>query len=254
MSLVSTSQRNSLPEHMSAALLPWELASELHDLYKAYQEQFQPSGPAEIELIEQLTMISFKRRRIALAERASHMATAQQRSSIERGDQITRRALCADPSRDRSHTSSHEALKTDETTDIRDKRDLADSLQRSETAIALLEGAPEEDLTNEALALLSDDTRAWWEDHKEDLEDSSEPLSQHLLSFLRVDVIPLLKNGLKSIQQRPLVRQQIHGESLDPTRLTILHKMDERLARQFDQTLQTLERLQSKASKLRSRR
>ena len=54
----------------------------------------------------------------------------------------------------------------------------------------------------------------------------------------------MLKNGLKSIQQRPLVRQQIHGESLDPVRLTTLHKLDERLARQFDQTLQALERLQ----------
>ena len=251
MSLVSISQKNTLPDHMLGALLPWEAKSDLHALFRRYVEHYRPSGPAEDELVERLTMIAFKRRRIALAERASHMATAQQRASIERADQVTRRALCADPSRDRSHTCSLEALKTDDSADIRDKRDLADSLQRSETSIALLEDAKEEDRVSEALTLLNEDTRAWWEDHKEDLEDSSEPLSQHLLSFLRVDVIPLLKNGLKSIQQRPLVRQQIHGESLDPTRLTILHKMDDRLAKQFDQTLQTLERLQSAARRRR---
>jgi hypothetical protein len=126
------------------------------------------------------------------------VATSEQLSRTERGGQVCRRALCADQSRDRSFTCSLEALKTDETADIRDKRGLADSLRRSETAISLLEDTPKEDLTSEVLALLSDDTRAWVEDHKEDLEGSSEPPSQHLLSFLRVNVIPALKKDEKT--------------------------------------------------------
>ena len=250
MTLVSTSQRNSLPDHLKSVLLPWEAETDLFSLFQSYHQHYLPRGPAETDLVEQLLLISWKRRRLTLAERAAHMAAAHQRASMEPADPIARRALCADPSRDRTQTHSYDALKTDEVSDIQDKRDIEEDRQMTMAAVALLEdkGA---DGYDEALNALRSDTREWWEDQVENSEVELASRPDQLLTFLKAEVLPVLNNSLTGINQRPLVRQQIQGESLDPLRLTTLHKMDERLARQFDQTLRTLERLQSPAHKRR---
>lgn len=246
--LVSTDLRNSLPDHLENALLPWEDTDAFFELLRSYHQRYVPIGPAETELIETLALLSWKRRRISLAERAAHLAMAKQRSGMERADAVSMRARCAEPSTDRLHTNSYEALKTDEDADLRDKRDIAEDLAMTQNAMRLIQDNGQ-DAYEQAVEALREDTRNWWVEASVPESGDYEQNAQHLLKFLETDVIPTLINGAKGIDQRPAIRLQIHGESVDPIRLTTLHKLDERLQRQYDQTLRTLERVQSSGRK-----
>lgn len=242
--LVSTGLRNALPDHLQNALLPWESETEFHDLLRAYEQRYVPNGAAETDLVESLCLIAWKRRRLGLAERAAHMSAAKQRSSMERTDPVSMRAHCASPSKDRLHTNSFEALKTDEEADIRDKRDIAEDLAMTQAALRILKDGGQ-DSYDQALAALRADTLVWWKSSSDPEENEYEANAEGLLKFIETEVIPVLVNGVKGIDQRPAIRLQLYGESVDPIWLTTLHKMDERLQRQFDQTLRTLERVQS---------
>lgn len=248
-SLVSTSLRNSLPDHLKAALLPWESEDEFQSLLNDYMRHHSPLGPVEIDLVETLAMISWKRRRIALSERAAHMAMAKQRASLERADPVAMRALCADPTRQRTLTNSYEALRSDDETDHVERVKL--ERQRQATMAVKCKVGVEGGLEfSEALSALPQDIRDWWQ-HFQDNPDEGEYSSdlEGLRTFINDDVLKTLADEIEALRQKPLVRQQIHGESTDPVRLEQLHKLDERLLRQYERIADHLRCRGKKAKK-----
>ena len=244
VSLVSTSRRNALPDYLRHALLPWESEAEFHDHLNDYLDQFSPVGPVQLDCVETLALIAWKRRRIMLAERAAHMAMAKKRASIERADPVARRALCADPDAGMTLTNSYEALRKDDDADVLQRVESERELRGIRT---VLQGLKDKTITTleEALQGLPRNTLDWWE-HIQENEDENEFGSdlKALVAFLVKDVIKMLEDDIEACRQRPIVRQQIHGESVDPDRLEALHKLDERLARQYEQTLKTLDQVQ----------
>ncbi|MAP95922.1 MAG: hypothetical protein CMK07_13315 [Ponticaulis sp.] len=69
------------------------------------------------------------------------------------------------------------------------------------------------------------------------------------MRFLKTTAVKLIESDIRGVAQRPLIRQQVYGETVTAVRLNALHKLDERLHRQYDQTPRTLERVQKPARK-----
>ena len=102
-----------------------------------------------------------------------------------------------------------------------------------------------------ALAALRDDTREWWEDVLErdpdDLDEDEEPATvdaESLRRFLERKVLPWFETRRKELSNRPLIREQAYGESLDADKLAGLARYEVHLDRKMERTLTMLIRLQ----------
>ena len=103
---------------------------------------------------------------------------------------------------------------------------------------------------NAALAVLREDTREWWEESltedPEEREEGDEPYaadSDGLLKFLAAEVLPWYAARRKELSNRPLIREQAFGESLDPNKLERLARYETHLDRKLERTLAMLLRL-----------
>src|SRR5208283_4184406 len=101
-----------------------------------------------------------------------------------------------------------------------------------------------------ALEMLREDTRAWWADtlarNPGELDEGEEPATadaEGLRRFLEVEVLPWFKARRKELANRPLIREQAFGQSLDPDKLERLGRYEVRLDRKFERTLAMLLRL-----------
>jgi hypothetical protein len=77
-----------------------------------------------------------------------------------------------------------------------------------------------------ALASLRSDTQAWWVEvlarDPDELYGNQEPATADvdgLRRFLEGDVLPWFETRKKELANRPLIREQAFGESLDPDKL-----------------------------------
>ena len=94
-----------------------------------------------------------------------------------------------------------------------------------------------------ALASLEEDLAEWWEETCGEEERFTEDC-KGLRAFVSTKLEPWLSGLKQEAEERPGVRLQADGESLDPARLGVLHGLDERLTRQFEKSLSMLIRLQ----------
>jgi hypothetical protein len=101
-----------------------------------------------------------------------------------------------------------------------------------------------------ALAELRDDTQAWWADVLTGdvavLEENERPGTADvdgLRHFLENKVIPWFANRREEIGQRPLLRDQAFGESLNPDKLERLGRYEVHLDRKLERMLSILFRL-----------
>ncbi len=81
----------------------------------------------------------------------------------------------------------------------------------------------------------------------EDLDEDEEPATRDaagLLRFLEKEVLPWYVQRRKELENRPLIRAQAFGESLDPDRLERLGRYEVHLDRKLERTLAMLIRLQ----------
>jgi hypothetical protein len=101
---------NTAPNHLRVALLTWEDAAVFEALHAGYMTAYLPVGPAEVSLVEQLTWLDWRRRRLQLGERALHMAQLEARTSDKRFDTLSRRA-CQMADVGRPQVSSVEAVR-----------------------------------------------------------------------------------------------------------------------------------------------
>jgi len=108
-------------------------------------------------------------------------------------------------------------------------------------------GSRRNDRYEAALAALREDTRTWWSNMlAEDpakLEDDEEPFTadpEGLRRFLEGEVQPWFENRRKEIANRPLIREQAFGESLDPDKLERLGRYEVHLDRKLERMLAML--------------
>ncbi len=244
-------------DHLVRALLPWEDEGEFRTLRRELMQEHDPEGQTETELVAQLAWIAWRRRRLLLGERASHMAAVAERQTADHTQRQTiARALVAT-----SQKGQKEELPAAMTSTASDDAATIIDVEEDEgmtmRAIAILEtGDP--GVYAEALAALREDTQDWWEDTVSDDEimhpdgqpqegDKYLPYSrctEQLLRFLKEHVLEIFTSTRGEVSRRPAIRLQAYGESLDPFRADKIFALDERLNRQFEKVLGMLLRLQ----------
>ena len=101
-----------------------------------------------------------------------------------------------------------------------------------------------------ALAALREDTRAWWADltarDPDELDEDEVPTTadaESLRLFLEGKVLPWFEGRKKELANRPLIREQAFGETLDPDKLERLGRYEAHLDRKVERMLAMLLRL-----------
>ena len=77
----------------------------------------------------------------------------------------------------------------------------------------------------------------------DDDEESFSPDGESLRRFIEQKVLPNLETRGKELSNRPLIREQAFGESLDPNKLEHLARYEVHLDRKLERTLAMLFRL-----------
>jgi hypothetical protein len=227
------------PSPYQVALLPWEDAEAFGCLREEYFSAYPPGGPVERHILEQIVWCDWRRRRLVLGERALHMASLDSRTSGERRDALSRRALAVSGGT-KPEISSAGAIKNDDDEDAETEQMWAGMVEQAETAEGLLE-ADAEDCYAQALASLPVETAEWFLETCQTEEKYNQD-RESLERFISAEVLPFFRKHLAGAQAGPTVRLQAWGESLDPHRMDRLMQLDERLLRQYEKLLGMLER------------
>ena len=227
-------------------VLPWEDETEYQTLLEALATEHTPEGPTEEHLVEELAGILWRTRRLRLAEAAAHRRGLEDTLAPYR--ETVKAALV--------HLDTpHESDQLADAIRMTD-RDTAEAIAEMEEDEAMTTRAIKQlhsgkrNAYNAALAVLRDDTREWWEESltedQEEREECDEPYvadSDGLLKFLAAKVLPWYVTRRKELSNRPLIREQAFGESLDPNKLERLARYETHLDRKLERTLAMLLRL-----------
>jgi hypothetical protein len=228
------------------AVLPWEDADEYDAVLAAFREEHAPQGPTEEHLVEELAGIVWRKRRLRLAEGAAHRKGLYK--TMDTYSSTVRVAL--------AHLHKGEGTEGVEDA-IRDTpagaRDAMRDLQADEAmtrrALTLLESR-RNDSYEAALAALREDTQGWWADMLEreadDLDEGQEPFAaapDDLRRFIETEVLPWYDRRRTELANRPLIRDQAFGESLDADKLEVLARYEVHLDRKLERMLTMLLRL-----------
>jgi len=128
-------------------------------------------------------------------------------------------------------------------------RDMEEDEAMTRQALDLL-NSRRNDPYEAATAALREDTQQWWADtlarDPAELEEDEEPFTadaEGLRRFLEDEVLPWFEARKKELANRPLIREQAFGESLDPDKLERLGRYEVHLDRKLERTLAMLLRL-----------
>ena len=128
-------------------------------------------------------------------------------------------------------------------------RDLQADEAMSRRAVGLLDSR-RNDRYEAALAALRKDTRDWWADMLErepdDLDEGQAPFKadlDDLRRFIETEVLPWDDRRRTELANRPLIRDQAFGESLDEEKLEVLARYEVHLDRKLERMLTMLLRL-----------
>lgn len=247
---MSQSLTNRPDGTIASGLLPWEDADAFHALRLDWRIAYDPKGPAEEGLIDQLVWIEWRRRRLVLAERALHMGQADSRVSGEHGKRhaIVARATVHRPTALRKY-ASRTVLQTETDDDQALREDAVADREMTEAALRTLDADGDAGF-EAALAALRADSRDYWADVHEDEPERYPGTADGLRRFIELKLLPLLDEQDVEAADRADVRLQVIGESVDPIRMEKLLALDERLTRQYEKALGMLIRLQEMRAKV----
>jgi hypothetical protein len=231
-------------------VLPWEDKAEYEALLNALVEEYAPHGPSEEHLVEEIAGVIWRKRRLRLAEAASHrrginQATASYSDTLNTAlNQVEHLGPIIDAV---SATLSVTA------------KELADLKGRDASLRLALEilsvGKP--GAYNAALAELDEPTRTSWQEQlapePEETDDGDpdedwEPYTADatgLADFLEHYILPECAKQLTYVENRSVIRMQVLGEALDCDKLERLGRYEVQLDRKLERMLAMLLRLQN---------
>lgn len=228
------------------AVLPWEDGEEYSALLAVFREEHAPKGPTEEHLVEELAGIVWRKRRLRLAEAATHRKGLHE--TMDTYSKTARVALAHLSSGERTQGVSEAVQDTPADTEEA-VRDLKADEGMSRRAIGFLD-TRRNDRYEAALAVLREDTRAWWADiltyEPGDLDEGQAPFAANpddLRRFIETEVQPWYDRRRTELANRPLIRDQAFGESLDGSRLEVLARYEVHLDRKLKRMLSILLRL-----------
>jgi len=238
--------RLNAPEAAINALLPWESQEAFLALLDGLHTEYKPRGSSEAVLVDRLAWLIWKRQRIMLAERAAHLVEVSRHVGSSEGRTLVRRALVASGVEQVS-ANAGSALETQAHDDAEEGAYNDSEARDLEKAVAILEAGETEASIKAALACLRQDSLDWWANvvADEGETDTTEERAARLLSFITGSLQEQMTEQIQAVDQRPAVRLQVWGQSLDPFRAAKLMALDGELDRQFERTLGMLLKLQS---------
>jgi hypothetical protein len=215
-------------------ILPWEDEREYSVLLDALVAEHKPKGPTEEHLVEEVTGILWRKRRLRLAEAAAfHRGLGSAISSNQKPIEAALAHL------DTSETTAEIArLNERETIAFR----VLDLLQKGSARAY-----------DKALATLGEETRRRWTDSIKPRpqlglvmfeETAYTANAEGLIEFLQTEVMPLYERQRSELENRPQIREQVIGEALEPEKLEGLARYEIHLDRKLERTLTMLLRLQ----------
>ena len=218
-------------------LLPWEDGDAYKTLHAAMLEEYDPQGPTERHLVEELAGCIWRMKRVALAESALHRVGMFDGLDIGGNNPVT-------------HAIAHLGITALQATDKETAADLkdakADRAMTEKALVILREGKG--NAYEDALAALREDTQGWWASKLSDedsYDETPDPDAEGLRSFLESEVIPDHDVTERKLEHRPMIRLQMYGETLDPKKHQILAQHESHLDRKFERTLALLLKLQN---------
>jgi hypothetical protein len=221
-------------------VLPWENADEYRALLEALVAEHGPQGPTEEHLVEEIAGIMWRKRRLRLAEAAAHRRGLD--GTLASYRETVKVALVH-----LDTTGQSERVVDAIRASAEDTRDDLTDMEADETmtrhALELLR-SKRNDAYEAALAALREDTQAWWADmlarDPDEIEEGEEPATadvEGLRSFIEGEVLPWFENRKKELANRPLIREQAFGESLDADKLERLGRYEIHLDRKLERML-----------------
>lgn len=238
---------NRLPALLQQALLPWEDADELATLLGELIGEFAPVTASQRHLVEQLALGLWRKRRVAQAEKALHLDTLRRQTGALYSDLVVDSARLAVGAAGKG-VSLAQVLDASPTQEATQRAALDADEAATLKALAILRRGGRQAYAR-ALAALADDTRAWWaellaeEVNGAAAEPAWCPTAANLQRFLEEEVMPMHMHDRAQLGARQAIREQAHGQSLDPDRAGRLQGYELRLDRQIERTLGLLVKL-----------
>jgi hypothetical protein len=226
-------------------VLPWEDKAEYEALLNALVEEYAPHGPTEEHLVEEIAGVIWRKRRLRLAEAASH-----QRGIEKATDPLSDALFTALKVGFRPIIDIVSAMPPVTARDL-DTWGRRNALLR---ALEILkEGKP--GAYEAALAELDEQTRTSWqeklapepEDTDEDPHEASERFTADAVTlevYLATFALPECVNQLICVENQSVFRTQVLGEALDCDKLERLGRYEVQLDRKLERMLAMLLRLQ----------
>src|SRR5438067_4418396 len=228
------------------SVLPWEDADEYSTLVATLVTEHDPQGPTEEHLVEELAGVLWRKRRLRLAEAATHRRGLDK--ALSSYGQTAKVALVHVDGRADSEWSADAVRSTPADTE-EDIRDMEEDEAITNRALKLLD-SHRNDAYEKALSALRDDTQDWWARElargPKDLGPSEEratPDPGSLRRFIENEVLPWFENRRRELENRPLIRDQAFGEAFDPDKLERLGRYEVHLDRKLERMLSMLIRL-----------
>ena len=237
-------------------VLPWEDADEYRGLVEALVTDHAPVGVTEEHLVEELAGVLWRKRRLRLAEAAAHRRGLK--GTFAPYHETVKAALVhLDATKQTERVV--DAIRSTDAETASELTELAKDEAMTKMALALLNtGAA--GAYDEALATLHPSTRQAWEelfedqsedggsraaddDEAEEEGDDYTADAASLVRFLSKDVKSWYEARRKELLNRPLIREQAFGESLDANRLESLGRYEVHLDRKLERMLAMLLRL-----------
>ena len=239
-------------------LLPWESVDEYETLVAELADEYAPEGPTERHLVDQIAGIIWRQRRVTLAENALHRKGLYDAANRGYGNSKPAEHAVAHLGdvKGGDLTAALTATDDDTAANLEGCKDARAETEKALAALDLDKGTGYE----KALGLLSEGVRDWWlrkiEEDAERAEDNPDeamgytPDADGLWTFIEEEALTLHENVERGLTNRPLVRVQAYGESLDPEKHQLLARHEAHLDRKLERIIGLLLKLQNTRRKV----
>jgi hypothetical protein len=226
------------------AILPWEPREDYEALHLALVGEYAPEGPTEEHLVEEIAGIIWRKRRLRLAETAAFRKKYRSKIDHDRSDTMASGVVGAwTGSTNKLYWNTNVFnLKSDQV--AQELEEATEALHNAEKAQEIID--PESpDTYNQALEMLADGLREWWEEELQGEGSNYSPSPEDLLSFLEAEVIPYFSQRRAVLSNHGSIMAQVQGEALDTEKLENLARYEVFLDRKLERILSMLLKLQA---------
>lgn len=219
-------------------VLSHENGEEFADLMAALIEEHQPAGMTERHLIEELSSIIWRKRRVLLAEGAK--INEGLKGSARNAEGIISAAAPFEHGLSGKGTDLRDLIGLTSAEIAERQRDARNDLDATRKASAILRRGGDSAYDKAFRALMSD-SRDWWQQYVEEEEYAAN--AEGLAEFIQIHLEPLCMTMEKEARHHEAIKAQTLGEGLQAFKLEKLNRYETHLDRKFERTLAMLLKL-----------